>query len=426
LKTFDVRPDCRWFLGDRPCKFKRACSECPHYDPPSVRILIIKLAAAGDVLRTTHLIPALKREYPGSHITWVTETGVASFLKELPDVDRVIEWNADLPFLLGGDIGFDILINLDKEPKATGLAQFVRADRKLGFLPAPGHGGLIPADANAGYLYRLGLDDHLKFHVNRKTYQQIIHEVAGLDDKKERYPLVIPGKVAIAVAERLQVTGKIKPVIIGLNTGSGDVFANKSWNEWKWMEFIETLSNSVCSGNRCRIFLLGGPSECRKNAGILKKLNSSGRVGEGFVTDTGCDNSMIEFGAVVDLCDVIVTGDTFAMHVAVGLGKHVVAFFGPTSADEIELYGRGRLLRSPLECGPCYRRSCDIEPSCMDLLPVRVVADAVEECLNEIGVGTWEFSGGITFHPYHSAQLERIRRFGPLSGISGKSRLPCI
>lgn len=37
------------------------------------RILIVKLAAIGDVLRTTPLLSGLKRAYPQSHITWVVD-----------------------------------------------------------------------------------------------------------------------------------------------------------------------------------------------------------------------------------------------------------------------------------------------------------------------------------------------------------------
>ena len=58
------RLDCRYFLGDRPCKFKRSCPGCKEYSPMGQRILIVKLAASGDVLRTTPLLSGLKRAHP--------------------------------------------------------------------------------------------------------------------------------------------------------------------------------------------------------------------------------------------------------------------------------------------------------------------------------------------------------------------------
>ncbi len=76
--------DCRYFLGDRPCRFKRVCEGCDQYSPMGKRILIVKLAAIGDVLRTTPLLSGLKRAYPQSHITWVADREALPLLKNNP------------------------------------------------------------------------------------------------------------------------------------------------------------------------------------------------------------------------------------------------------------------------------------------------------------------------------------------------------
>ncbi len=97
--------------------------------------------------------------------------------------------------------------------------------------------------------------------------------------------------------------------------------------------------------------------------------------------DTGCDNTLGQFAALVNLCDLVVTGDTTALHIAIGLRKNVVAIFGPTCAPEIELYGRGAKVRTPLSCAPCYRRSCEISPSCMEAIPVDEVMEKIRPWL---------------------------------------------
>src|SRR5688572_32883598 len=70
--------DCRHFRGDVPCApHKREgvhCDDCPHYDPIQGRILIIKLGAIGDVIRTTPLLRKLKADHPRAHITWLTHS----------------------------------------------------------------------------------------------------------------------------------------------------------------------------------------------------------------------------------------------------------------------------------------------------------------------------------------------------------------
>lgn len=72
----EIKADCLHFLGDRPCEpHKREgvhCDDCPHYEPVDKRILIIKLGAMGDVIRTTPLIRKLREVWPKAEISWLT------------------------------------------------------------------------------------------------------------------------------------------------------------------------------------------------------------------------------------------------------------------------------------------------------------------------------------------------------------------
>ena len=61
--------DCRYFLGDRPCVWHKRTGvvcECEHYERVTGRVLIIKLDAMGDVLRTTCLLPANSSHLSGT------------------------------------------------------------------------------------------------------------------------------------------------------------------------------------------------------------------------------------------------------------------------------------------------------------------------------------------------------------------------
>ena len=85
--------DCHYFCGDRPClPHKNSgvhCENCAEYDPIKARILIIKLNAVGDVLRTAGIIPALKVKYPGAYITWITDPDAVPRLEMVPGIDRL-------------------------------------------------------------------------------------------------------------------------------------------------------------------------------------------------------------------------------------------------------------------------------------------------------------------------------------------------
>src|ERR1051326_3758961 len=75
MKLTEVKFDCRHFRGEIPClpnKLRGKVCECDEYDPIKTKILIIKLGALGDVIRSTPLVTRFKKIYPNLHITWVT------------------------------------------------------------------------------------------------------------------------------------------------------------------------------------------------------------------------------------------------------------------------------------------------------------------------------------------------------------------
>ncbi len=127
-----VHEDCRHFLGYKPCSFRMMCQGCPHYAPFGKRILIVKLAALGDVLRTTPLLRGLRRAEPACHITWLTLPDAVPMLQGIPEIDRLLAYDAETVLRMEVE-SFDVLYCFDKEPKATALAMKIRAGRKGGF-----------------------------------------------------------------------------------------------------------------------------------------------------------------------------------------------------------------------------------------------------------------------------------------------------
>jgi heptosyltransferase-2 len=122
------------------------------------------------------------------------------------------------------------------------------------------------------------------------------------------------------------------------------------------------------------IALLGGPHE-REIHGRIRAA-----VGDD-VVDLGTEHPVDRFAALVARCRLVVTGDTLAMHLAIAAKVPTVVLVGPTTHREIDLYGRGELIVTPLPCAPCYRRRCDIEEHCMRAITADQVADSVGRVL---------------------------------------------
>jgi heptosyltransferase-2 len=330
------------------------------------RILIVKLAAIGDVLRTTPLLAGLKRVYPQSHITWIVDPAALPLLKNNPYIDRLLPYEFSALFPLEVET-FDLILGLEKEPRGAALTSKIRAPEKKGF-GLDEKGNVYPLNKASEYAFFLGLSDDLKFYQNQKTYPELIFEIAEIEYRRDEYLLFLAPEDT-SFGEEFAKKARLKKgeTLIGLNTGAGGVFANKAWTVGGYVKLIAQFEKRP----KTRILLLGGPQEKERNRQILRQVSKK-------VIDGGCENTLGQFAALINLCDLVVTGDTTALHLAVGLKKKIVAVFGPTCAQEIELYGRGAKVVTSLSCAPCYRRSCSLSPNCMEAISVGEVMEKIK------------------------------------------------
>lgn len=362
-----LKIDCCYFQGDKPCRFhKLDCLylECRNYTPFYTRILIIKLAAIGDVLRTTPILPILKKQYPKSHISWVVSKACADILAENKYIDEILVLGLATVLKLEVET-FDIMINLDKDTSALALATLVKAKKKLGFALSE-MGKPYALNADAGFAFRLSFSDRLKFKENKKTYQEIIFETLGFKEKYGEYILALPKKYINYAKNKLTNLGaKPGALKIGLNTGAGKVFPTKKWPKDYFIKLAQLIHKHI----KAEIVLLGGPEELECNNHIKNALDFK-------IIDAGCNNTINEFMGILSQCDVIVSSDTLAMHLAIGLKIPAVALFGPTCSQEIDLYGRGVKITAANKCAPCYKSACKTL-SCMKGITSEAVFKAI-------------------------------------------------
>ncbi len=338
-----------------------------------MKILIVKLGAMGDVLRTTPLLTALKKRHSDAHITWLVDPACAAVLENNHLIDRLVAYSDKNLSELAKD-KFDLAINLDKDKEALDSIMAVSAQKKMGF-GRDGKGQLTALDALSDYAYRLGIDDDLKFRKNKKTYQEISFEQVGLRFNGEEY-IFSADEESVSFSRQvlkklgMDVENKDK-LIVGLNTGSGHRFAGKKLPIQTYVELIEKYTTQM----NAVVLLLGGKDEIERN----KTIQKASRLP---VVNTG-SHSIKQFAAIVKECDVVISGDTIAMHVAIAVKTPVVAHFASTCAAEIELYGRGKRVISDIKCAPCYLKTCPIDEQCMKDMNAEMIFEASKEVLNE-------------------------------------------
>jgi heptosyltransferase-2 len=133
-----------------------------------------------------------------------------------------------------------------------------------------------------------------------------------------------------------------------------------------------------CAGEDFDLILLGGERERLHHAALMEAASNHGA---GNVRDAGTGNSLEDFFAIVERCNIVLTADSLALHVAVALGRPVVAWFGPTCEKEIDLFGLGEKLVTDFPCSPCYLKSCPKDVFCLGELTAREVLVATRRVL---------------------------------------------
>jgi heptosyltransferase-2 len=332
---------------------------------PTSRILIIHLEALGAVLRSTALLPAIRRKFAGAHITWVTQKPADQLLKNNPFIDRVLTTSSDDLLQLSA-LEFDVAFVVEKGLKAAGVLKQTKADLVYGFRVDPVSGAILPATPAATELWEIGLSDKKKFYENRKPEVQLAHEALELGHwQRDEYVLRLTPTEQGEAERRRALWARSEQIVIGLNTGCAATIPFKKLSVAGHRELIEKLLENP----RYRVVLLGGPEDTVRNERIGHGLNVVRTE-----TQKGLRDGIISVAA----CDVVVTGDSLGMHMAIGLKKWVVAWFGPTCAHEIDIYDRGVSVQTQASCSPCWKRSCNRSPMCYDLVRTDDLVKAVQ------------------------------------------------
>jgi len=260
-----------------------------------MKILILKLSATGDVVRTTPLLRCFEAE-----ITWITARHNLVLLDRLAGNLRSVCWE-DRETVRGED--YDLVINLEDEAELGAFVKSVRHKQLFGAYLNRSNQLSYTEDSRRWFdmslisVYGKQRADALKFQ-NRQTYQELIFQGLGFHFAGEKYALPEPlytdlsGDVAIA------------PV-------AGAVWPMKNW------AFYDKLKKELeAKGLTVNIL--------PKRSSLLEHLTD--------VRNHRC----------------LVGGDSLPMHFALGTNTRCVSLFTCTSPWEIYDYGLQTKIVSPL------------------------------------------------------------------------------
>jgi ADP-heptose:LPS heptosyltransferase len=354
----NIKFDCKHFKGTIPCQPNKengsVCEGCTSYSKIEQRILIIKLGALGDVIRTTPLVVKLKEIYPKAHITWLT---LSPSILPKEEIDCIYQLDAISLFNIQHQ-SFDIAINLDKDEEACKLLTLVHAKTKHGFTWQNNQIGV--ATEKAKHKLITGLFDSLSKE-NTKNYLEEIFEICDLKFNFEPYLINLNKDLASKWKSHFQDLTDKK--IIGLNTGCGP-----RWNTRLWpLDYWKELALLLIEEGYFPVFL-GGELEHEKNEDLSR---ATGAYYPGYF-------SLEEFIALTNSMDLVVTQVSMMMHIATALQKQMVLMNTIFNKHEFELYNRGEIVGPPLECICYYGNSCKRGQSCMHDIYPQTIFKAIE------------------------------------------------
>ncbi len=347
----------------------------------SQKILVLRLSAVGDVIRTLPAVKALKEHAPSSSITWIVEEPSLAFLESQPEVDSVIlfprkRWTKGLKSLgtVWQTIGemrrfvaglrkqkFDVVLDFHGILK-SGLLSFLSGSRKrIGYdRSSTKEGNFLFSNVKV----RLPKEKISRFERNFALLGGM-----GFEVRDVQYSLHIPPADREYVASFLKASGRpLKRPLIAIHPGTSIKALFKRWPPDQYAQLADRLVRELSA----TVLFTWGTEELEWVEGIRREMQELSLRGPK-------TESLTQLGEVYRQCDLYIGGDTGPMHVASLMGIPVIVIYGPTDPIENEPYGSHIKIRKQVGCNPCHNYPCK------ELLCVKAIsADEVFKATREI------------------------------------------
>jgi len=343
--------------------------------PLPKKLLLIKLAAAGDTVFMIPPIRSIKKAHPQIQIHWLVSNVNRDIAETVPYVDKLI---AVTNFRPGNLLSLIKNLRKEKYDLAIDFEQWARGTAILSFL--------------SGAPFRIGFETPGQFrgnlftHTFLKKYQQheiydffkLIPESLGVkvDTELELWETEKGKREVLQVCP--QITEPSKSIKILIHPGCG---SDGTPREWPLPNYA-VLINWLIKKFNASIFLSGGPDEFKKTGDLAKFVKSEAQ-------DLGGRFSWQGTISLVKQADLIISGNTGIMHIAAAFKKPQIALHGPTDPKIWgPLNSRAIILKTSCPHCPCLKLGFeyhDKTQSCMKKIEVDQVKDAVSALIDKNG-----------------------------------------
>jgi heptosyltransferase-2 len=322
-------------------------------------ILIRATNWVGDAVMCVPALRAIRERFPAAHIAILAKPSVADLYARESFVNEVIPYDARsfadkcrFAWTLRSR-RFDCAILLQNAFEAAVIATLAGIPNRIGY-HRDGRGVLLTHAVDVPK--RGEIPRHERFY-----YLELLRR-AGIIDQ-------LPESDAI----RLDPSPVQRQRRIGVSPGAAYGTAKR----WLPERFAQAAA-LIAEERDASIALFGSKSEralCEQIAGLLTNMTN---VTKGHtVTNYAGETTLAQFIDLAASCEIFLTNDSGAMHIASALGVPTVAIFGAT--DDVGTGPTGAhacVVREPVDCSPCLLRECPIDHRCMTRVSAERVAHA--------------------------------------------------
>ncbi|HEY8687232.1 MAG TPA: lipopolysaccharide heptosyltransferase II [Chloroflexota bacterium] len=347
------------------------------------RILICRLDLMGDVLFTRPLIQAMRHRYPNSSITLLTLPYTAPLAATYGELDDIVSVDTNRIRTLRG------LLSAQTWKDYFAVAQLLRRQKfDLGISVCGRTASLCillaGTKVSVGYAreaYPFVLDSVAPGgrYAERKhevEYVRSLARFAGAPAAPDALTLSVVADSAASIRGSLLALGvsdRDRLVVIHAGAVNGSA---KRWPPQSWARFAERITRETDA----KVLLAGAASD----EPFAHEVRNTSRA---TILSLVGMTSIPELTALIARADVVATGDSGPLHLAVALGRPLVAAYGPTDPSvhgPFHPNGQVRVHRADIPCSPCYSMAATAEcplgdPICMRLVTVdQMVASTLE------------------------------------------------
>ncbi len=346
------------------------------------KILVLRLSAVGDVIRTLPAVKALKEHSPSSSITWIVEEPSRALLESQPEVDEVIllprkRWTRGIKSSRGiwRTIGesrgfikdlrrrrFDVALDFHGILKSGVLSFLSGSPKRIGYdRISTKEGNFLFSNVKV----KLPQQKISRFERNLALLKGMGMEVGGSE-----YRLHIPPRDREYVASFFKVSSAfLNRPLIAIHPGTSQKAFFKRWMPDQYAQLGDLLVRKI---NACVLFTWGD-GELEWVEGVRKQMTEPSLLAPK-------TESLTQLGEVYRNCDLYIGGDTGPLHIASLMGIPAVVIYGPTDPVENEPIGRHIKVRKEVGCNPCREYSCK-KLVCIKAISAEEVFNATKEIL---------------------------------------------